>query len=118
MPCAKGDGWLQRSYRVLKPAQRTDRYTANAKNWSPQGNSTFWQAGAHDLPEFESTLLKPHFTTDLAELATLASEPIEAASLGDGVAPNPMATPSTANPRTATLWAGPARFAGPYAVVR
>jgi len=35
-----------------------------------------------------------------------------------GVAPNPMATPSTANPRTATLWAGPARFAGPYAVVR
>ncbi|MFX5869797.1 hypothetical protein ABTE73_19460, partial [Acinetobacter baumannii] len=26
MPCAKGEGWLQRSYRVLKLAQRTDRY--------------------------------------------------------------------------------------------
>ena len=50
MPCAKGDGWLQRSYRVLKPATRTDRYTANSKYWSPQGNTTFWQVGAYDLP--------------------------------------------------------------------
>jgi 5-methylcytosine-specific restriction endonuclease McrBC GTP-binding regulatory subunit McrB len=104
MPCDKGDGWLQRSYRVLKPAQRTDRYTANAKGWSPQGNSTFWQVVAHDLPEFESTLLKPYFGTDLAELAALAGEPIEAASLGDGVAPPPIAAPSTANPRTATCF--------------
>lgn len=96
-PCAKGDGWLQRSYRVLKPAQRTDRYTANSKAWSPQGNSTFWQVGAHDLPEFESTLLKPYFGTDLAELAALAGEPIEAASLGDGAAqtPTPTRTPTS-----------------------
>lgn len=105
MPCdKKGEGWLQRSYRVLKPAQRTDRYTANSKNWSPQGNSTFWQVGANDLPEFESTLLKPFFGTDLAELAALAGEPIEAASLGDGVAPPPNATPSSGNPRTATCF--------------
>lgn len=97
MPCTKGDGWLQRSYRLLKPAQRTDRYTANSKNWSPQGNSTFWQVGAHDLPEFESTLLKPFFGTDLAEVAALAGEPIEAASLGDGVAPPPVATTDTGN---------------------
>lgn len=83
MPCDKGDGWLQRSYRVLKPALRTDRYTANSKNWSPQGNSTFWQVGANDLPEFENTLLKPYFGTDLAELAGLAGEPIEAASLNE-----------------------------------
>lgn len=89
MPCTKGDGWLQRSYRVLKPAQRTDRYTANSKYWSPQGNSTFWQVGAQDLPEFESTLLKSFFGTDLAEVAALAGEPIEAASLGDGAAPPP-----------------------------
>ncbi|MBN8519432.1 MAG: AAA family ATPase, partial [Candidatus Accumulibacter sp.] len=81
MPCDKGDGWLKRSYRVLKPAKRTDRYTANSKNWSPQGNSTFWQVGANDLPEFENTLLKPFFATDLAELAALAGEPIEATTL-------------------------------------
>ena len=95
MPCAKGDGWLQRSYRVLKPATRTDRYTVNSKYWSPQGNTTFWQVGADDLPEFESTLLKPYFGTDLAELATLAGEPIEAASIGAGLAPP---TPVPAQP--------------------
>jgi 5-methylcytosine-specific restriction protein B len=93
VPCSKGDGWLQRSYRVLKPAQRTDRYTANSKNWSPQGNSTFWQVGTHDLPEFESTLLKPYFGFDLAELAALAGEPIEAASIGNGTVQPAAATP-------------------------
>ena len=101
MPCTKGDGWLQRSYRVLKPAQRSDRYTANSKGWSPQGNSTFWQVGAHDLPEFESTLLKPYFATDLAELAALAGEPIEPASLGNGEEQTPalvhMPAPITAS---------------------
>lgn len=101
MPCSKGDGWLQRAYRVLKPAQRTDRYTANSKGWSPQGNSTFWQVGAHDLPEFESTLLKPYFGTDLAELAALAGEPIEAASIGNGAA-QPAPVTHTPAPITAS----------------
>ncbi len=82
MPCAKGDGWLQRSYRVLKIAERSDRYTSNSKYWSPQGNSTFWQVGAHDLPEFEATLLKPYFGSDLAEVAAQAGEPITAGSPG------------------------------------
>ncbi|PWV59025.1 AAA family ATPase [Plasticicumulans acidivorans] len=99
VPCTKGDGWLQRSYRVLKTAQRTDRYTANSKMWSSQGNSTFWQVGAHDLPEFESTLLKPYFATDLAELAALAGEPIDAASLGSGAVPS--LAPSAATPAVA-----------------
>lgn len=100
MPCAKGDGWLQRSYRVLKAAKRTDRYTANSKYWSPQGNTTFWQVGADDLPEFESTLLKPYFGTDLAELAALAGEPIEGASRGNGALPTPLPahTPDTTTP--------------------
>jgi 5-methylcytosine-specific restriction endonuclease McrBC GTP-binding regulatory subunit McrB len=78
--CDKGEGWLQRTYRVLKSAQRTERYTANSKAWSPQGNSTFWQVGTHDLPEFEKTLLKPFFDTNLAELAALSGEPIERAN--------------------------------------
>ncbi len=102
MPCAKGEGWLQRSYRVLKVAQRTDRYTANSKNWSPQGNSTFWQVGAHDLPEFESTLLKPFFGTDLAEVAALAGEPIEAVSLGNGISPPTPHTTATGNKKSTT----------------
>lgn len=80
-PCTKGDGWLQRSYRVLKTSIRKDRYVVNSKYWSPQGNSTFWQVGADDLPELEQTLLAPFFATSLAELAGMAGEPIEAVSL-------------------------------------
>ena len=125
-PCAKGDGWLQRSYRVLKPAQRTDRYTANSKGWSPQGNSTFWLVGAHDLPEFESTLLKPHFGTDLAELAALAGEPIEAASLGTAAthtpAPAHAPTPITASKPVATcvnrIYYGPPGTGKTYTLTR
>ena len=98
LPCDKGDGWLQRSYRALKPAQRTDLYTVNSKYWSPKGNSTFSLVGGHDLPEFERTLLKPYFGTDLAELASMAGEPIEAASLE--IAPLPSL--STPLPVTAT----------------
>jgi 5-methylcytosine-specific restriction protein B len=97
-PCDKGDGWLQRSYRILKTALRTDRYTTNSKYWSPQGNSTFGQVGSHDLPEFENTLLKPYFGTDLAELAGLSGEPIEAASLKNAISPSP----SNPVPATAT----------------
>lgn len=126
MPCDKGDGWLQRSYRVLKPAQRTDRYTANSKGWSPQGNSTFWQVGAHDLPEFESTLLKPYFGTDLAELAALAGEPIEAASLDTGAAQAPataqVPTPITASKPVATcvnrIYYGPPGTGKTYTLTR
>jgi 5-methylcytosine-specific restriction protein B len=33
-PCDKGPGWLKRKYRVLKQAQRKDRYTDNKKGWS------------------------------------------------------------------------------------
>jgi 5-methylcytosine-specific restriction protein B len=87
--------WLQRRYRVLKSAQRNDRYTENSKYWSPQGNTTFWQVGADDLPEFESTLLKPYFGTDLAELATLVGESIEAVSLDNSI---PSSSPAPAQP--------------------
>lgn len=83
MPCDKGEGWLQRSYRVLKPATRTDKYTTHHKYWSPQGNTTFWQVGTVDLPEFESTLLKPYFGVDVQALATLAAQPIEVAEVID-----------------------------------
>ncbi len=81
VPCDKGDGWLQRSFRVLKSAIRTDRYQNNSKYWSPQGNTTFWQVGPNDLPEFDRTLLAPFFGTNLAELAGMVGDPIEAASI-------------------------------------
>ncbi|MBX3693438.1 AAA family ATPase [Dokdonella sp.] len=79
-------------------------YQGGQKGWTPNYRSTFKLVPPHDLPEFESTLLKPFFGTDLAELAALAGEPIEAASLGDGAAPPQVATPGTGNKRNATCF--------------
>lgn len=93
-PCEKGNGWLQRRYRVLKSAIKTGGYQGGQKGWTPNYRSTFKLVGAHDLPEFESSLLKPYFGTDLAELAGLAGEPIEAASLDVVPVPSPSAPPS------------------------
>lgn len=81
VPCDKGDGWLQRGYRVLKTAVKKGGYQGGQKGWTPNYRSTFKMVGVHDLPEFENTLLKPFFDTDLAELAGLAGESIEATSL-------------------------------------
>lgn len=103
-PCDKGDGWLQRRYRVLKQNIKQGGYQGSQKGWTPNYRSTFKPVPPHDLPEFESTLLKPFFGTDLAELAALAGEPIEAASLGDGVAPQPVVTPGTGNKRNTTCF--------------
>lgn len=74
-PCPNSpDGWVQRRYRVLKDAVRTDRYIDNSKKWSPMANSTFRRVRPDDLALFEATLLKPYFDTDLAELAVWADE--------------------------------------------
>jgi len=82
-PCDKGDGWLQRRYRVLKSAIKKGGYQGAQKGWAPNYRSTFKRVSAHDLPEFEATLLKPYFGAELAELAALAGEPIDVSGLGD-----------------------------------
>lgn len=92
-PCDKGDGWLQRRYRVLKPGIKQGGYQGGQKGWTPNYRSTFKQVPAHDLPEFEVSLLKPFFGTDLAELAALAGEPIE--DLGADRNARPLVTPAT-----------------------
>jgi 5-methylcytosine-specific restriction protein B len=38
-PCEKGDGWLQRSYRILKPATRDGAYEGVQKGWTPNYRS-------------------------------------------------------------------------------
>ncbi|UOD32156.1 AAA family ATPase [Massilia violaceinigra] len=78
LPCSKGPGWLQRSFRVLKLAQRTDPYTESNKGWSPCYNSTFSHVGRPDLALFNQTLLQPYFGISLAELAALAGEHLDA----------------------------------------
>lgn len=73
-PASKGETWLERSYEVLFPALKHERYTHNSKLWSPQGNSLFYQVRPRDLPEFEETLLKPFFNKDLIALSTFYSQ--------------------------------------------
>lgn len=94
-PCDKGDGWLQRRYRVLKRNIKQGGYQGSQKGWTPNYRSTFKPVPPHDLPEFESALLKPFFGTDLAELAALAGEQIENASLGHGEKSPPNTMPNT-----------------------
>jgi len=86
-PCDKGDGWLQRRYRVLKHCVQQGGYQGGQKGWTPNYRSTFKPVPAHDLPEFEATLLKPFFGTDLAELATLAGEVIGSTDPGSSAIP-------------------------------
>lgn len=114
-PNSKAEGWLQRHYRVIKPTKNKDRYTANSKGWSPQGNSTFWKVGTNDLPEFETTLLKPYFDTTLAELAVLAGEPIETE---DSVSTNPPAVVKISDNPLNRIYYGPPGTGKTYTLTR
>jgi 5-methylcytosine-specific restriction protein B len=93
-PCDKGDGWLQRHYRILKQSIKKDAYKGTKKGWTPNFNSTFKLVRTPDLPEFEAALLQPFFEMDLAELAALKGEPIEPNSLGNGQEPSFPAVPT------------------------
>jgi 5-methylcytosine-specific restriction protein B len=65
----KDDGWMQRSYKVIKESIKSDPYIHSSKKWTPRGNSTFWQVGEHDLAECETELLLPYFGLSLADIA-------------------------------------------------
>ena len=88
-----------------------------ARRAGPHHRSTFKQVPAHDLPEFETALLKPFFGTDLAELATLAGEPIENSGTDSDAKPSSRAGPGAGVRRvsmerlasTASTTAHPAR---------
>ena len=72
--CDSVDGRLQRPYEVLKVTNFSTAYENSSKNWTPRGNSTFWNVPKNELPEFEETLLKPYFGIKLEEIMDL--EPI------------------------------------------
>lgn len=76
-PCSNDEGWLKRHYRILKTSIKSGRYQGTQKGWAPNYRSTFKRVPEKDLPEFEVRILQSFFGIDLAELATLAGEPIE-----------------------------------------
>lgn len=69
--CEQGEGWIQRPYEVLRKANSSAPYDKSSKNWTPRGNSTFWNVPKHDLPEFEETLLLPYFDIKLEDIMDL-----------------------------------------------
>jgi 5-methylcytosine-specific restriction endonuclease McrBC GTP-binding regulatory subunit McrB len=77
-PSPREDGnWVQRRYEVLKTALKSDPFEAHSENWTPRGNSTFFQVPKHRLLDFESELLQPYFGLRLEELEGLT--PLEEA---------------------------------------
>lgn len=98
-PCDKGDGWLQRRYKVLKERVKQGGYEGDMKGWTPNYRSTFKLIPPRSLAEFESTLLKPFFGIDLAQLAELAGELSEAEILDDDVVQPFMSEPSMSKQR-------------------
>lgn len=74
MPCPEYDDWLQRKYRVLKTAIKSGSYQGKNKGWAPNYRSTFMKVKECDLPNFEISILKNFFDTDLAELAMLSNQ--------------------------------------------
>lgn len=85
IPGDDGDGWMQRSYRVLKKAVKTGSYQGASRGWTPKYTSTFKRVPQHQLPDFERDILKPFFDLDLGELASL-----------EGDAPDPQAADNSA----------------------
>ena len=88
-PCDKGEGWVQRGYRVLKAAVDEGPYTGSEKGWTPNFQSTFKLVGKDDLPQFERTLLTPYFGISLAELGALAGGPDQEMNLLAATSPQP-----------------------------
>jgi 5-methylcytosine-specific restriction protein B len=86
MPCAKGDGWLQRSYRVLKACP-------SAPIATPPTPSTGRHRAIRPSGRWARTICRnsnppcssPFSARIWPKLAALAGEPIEAASIGSGV---------------------------------
>ncbi|NUY33823.1 AAA domain-containing protein [Paraburkholderia sp. JPY303] len=79
----RGDEWLQRKYQVIKTAITNTPFEASSKNWTPRGNSTFWQVPKGDLLEFEDVLLRPYFGLSLDAIAALEPIPDSEAAPND-----------------------------------
>ena len=66
--CPKGDGWLQRKYRVIRDSSKPEeKYAGVRKGWAPNYNSTCKPVPDGELELFEQDILKPYFGVTLDE---------------------------------------------------
>ena len=62
---SRGDGWVEREYRVIRSSKSRDVYTGEHKWWTPNDNSTFIQVPRAEHALFEQLILKPYFGIEL-----------------------------------------------------
>ena len=64
---AKGNGWLDRPYRIIRMAKPNTGYSGPKKWWAANDNSTFIQVPKTELGIFEEHVLTPFFDIRLSD---------------------------------------------------
>lgn len=57
----RGEGWLDRPYRMIASSKLTEAYTGEEKWWTPNHRSTFVPIPPHELSLFQDLILTPYF---------------------------------------------------------
>lgn len=71
---ARGDGWVDRPFRLIRAATEVKAYDGVDKWWAPNNNSTFCRVPDHELKLFEEHILLPHFGIRLSDYRIAADE--------------------------------------------
>lgn len=58
---ARGNGWADRPFRLIRLAEHVRRYKGPKKWWTPNENSTFIQVPDDEIGLFEELILFPYF---------------------------------------------------------
>jgi len=62
-----GEGWTDRSFRVIARSKTKERYSGAQKWWAPNDNSTFIKVPGNELSMFEEEILIPYFNLHLSD---------------------------------------------------
>jgi 5-methylcytosine-specific restriction protein B len=62
------DGWLERSYEIIKQLEKPKRYQGISKGWAPNYNSTVKRVKPNELGLFEEHILRKYFELRLSDL--------------------------------------------------
>lgn len=63
----KGEGWLDRPFRLIKAAEHLSSYDDDKKWWAPNFRSTFALVPDHEHAQFEKNILSPFFGITLSD---------------------------------------------------
>ncbi|MDD5209833.1 MAG: hypothetical protein PHV36_10635 [Elusimicrobiales bacterium] len=68
----KGNGWLDRPFRLIRASVSRDCYKGASKWWAPSDNSTFTAVPDNELAQFEKEILAPYFEIKLKDFDVAA----------------------------------------------